>query len=180
MLHLKNLDVMHDAKQDEAWLRISVERDWLGLYGLTGPRFIAQMKTPRSTYVEVKPETKALRTFESAIPQKVGSFKTPVLAIRSDILGLNLFAGFGDGAELAYSFPLQTRLPVVLPQIIVSYTILFWLGSVVRYDPHSVHDLMESPFWILIDGFMTQSRIWLLELFQWALYQKEITLHTAR
>ena len=35
---------------------------------------------------------------------------------------------------------------------------------------------MDSPDWILIDGFMTQSRVWLLELFRWVLYQQEIIL----
>ena len=40
----------------------------------------------------------------------------------------------------------------------VYYTILFWLGSLVRYDPDSAAELMDSPYWILLDGFMSQSR----------------------
>ena len=39
---------------------------------------------------------------------------------------------------------------------------------------------MDSPYWILIDGFMTQIRVWLLELFERALCQKETVLHTLR
>ena len=67
-----------------------------------------------------------------------------------------------------------------MPQLMVSYTILFWLGSLVRYDPHSVDALMDSEYWMLIDGFMSQSRVWLLELFEWALYRTETTLWSAR
>jgi hypothetical protein len=67
-----------------------------------------------------------------------------------------------------------------MPQLMVSYTLLFWLGSLVRHDPHSVYALIDSPDWILIDGFMTQSRVWLLELFHWALFQKQTILRAAR
>jgi hypothetical protein len=81
---------------------------------------------------------------------------------------------------MLYSSPLQESLPIRLPQLMVSYTILFWLGSLVRYDPHSVHALIDSPFWMLIEGFMSQSRLWLLELFQWALFRKQTTLLAAR
>jgi hypothetical protein len=81
---------------------------------------------------------------------------------------------------LNYFIPLQSRLPLVMPQLLVYYTILFWLGSLVRYDPHSVNALMDSEYWILIDGFMSQSRLWLLELFEWAYYKAETTLWTAR
>jgi hypothetical protein len=58
-------------------------------------------------------------------------------------------------------------------------------------DPHSFGPLFsaysvsfqrffDSPDWILIDGFMTQSRVWLLELFRWALNEQEIILRIAR
>lgn len=59
-------------------------------------------------------------------------------------------------------------------------TLIFWLGSLVRYDPHSVADLQDSEYWMLIDGFMNQSRIWLLELFEWEFYKTETTLRFVR
>jgi hypothetical protein len=55
-------------------------------------------------------------------------------------------------------------------------TILFWLGSLVRYDPHGAAELKDSPYWILLDGFMSQSRRWLLEQVEWAFDQAETTL----
>jgi hypothetical protein len=82
--------------------------------------------------------------------------------------------------NLKYAIPIQKRIPVALPQVSVLYTILFWLGSLVRYDPHSVSDLMDSPSWILIDGFMSQSRLWLLERMEWAHYSAETTLRSVR
>jgi hypothetical protein len=57
---------------------------------------------------------------------------------------------------------------------------LFWLASLVRYDPHSVQYLMDSHYWVLVDGFMSQCRPWLLEQFRWALYNEEMTLTTSR
>jgi hypothetical protein len=62
----------------------------------------------------------------------------------------------------------------------VLYTLTFWLGSLVRYDPHSLSDLMNSRYWELIDGFMNQSRIWLLELFEWEFYKTQTILTSAR
>ena len=64
-----------------------------------------------------------------------------------------------------HSIALKKHLPLRMPQIMVSYTLLFGLGSLVRYDPHGVYQLIYSPYWILIDGFITQSCVWLLELF---------------
>lgn len=180
LLHLDKLDVRRNPERDEAWLTISVDRQRMRWYGLTGPRFIEQIKTARSTYAEVASGSSGVRTFESATPVKLTSNLSIHSALRDDFAGLNLFAHFAEDSNIEYSLPLQAKLPLPLPQIIVSYTILFWLASLVRYDPHSVYDLMNSEYWILIDGFMTQSRVWLLELFQWALYQKEITLRIAR
>ncbi len=39
---------------------------------------------------------------------------------------------------------------------------------------------MDSGYWMLIDGFMSQSRLWMLELFEWALYPAETTLWISR
>jgi hypothetical protein len=46
-----------------------------------------------------------------------------------------------------------------LPQVMILYMILFWLGSLVRYNPHSVRALMDSEYSVLVDGFMSQSRL---------------------
>jgi len=92
---------------------------------------------------------------------------------------MNLVIHMEDGS-LVYKIPVQTQLPLRLPQISILYSLIFWLGSVVRYDPHSVAALQESRYWILIDGFLNQSRIWLLELFEWQLYQEETTLKSMR
>ncbi|MGA7399820.1 MAG: YaaC family protein, partial [Candidatus Sulfotelmatobacter sp.] len=86
----------------------------------------------------------------------------------------------GYEKKLRYCLPIQARLPVAMPQLMVNYTILFWLGSLVRYDPHSLSALMDSQYWMLIDGFMSQSRLWLLELFEWAFYKAETTLWNVR
>jgi hypothetical protein len=173
-------DLSYDKTSREAWLTFSVKREELRDYRLSVPSFLRQIQTQRSTYTEVTPADKASRSFQSAIPKKLAPGDTPWSALHTDILGMNLIAHLSREAKMMYSVPLQEALPLRMPQLVVSYTILFWLGSLVRYDPHSVHALMDSPYWILIDGFMTQSRVWLLELFEWALYQTETILMTAR
>jgi hypothetical protein len=179
-IELRDPNLRCDQKQREVWLVFSVEREDLRSHRLSGPKFIRQTTTARSGYIEVKSEDKKLRTYESAITAQMGRRNSFWMPLENDILGLNLMTHFDIKREIEYSFPLQGSLPLRLPQLMIGYTILFWLGSLVRYDPHSVADLMDSPFWILIDGFMTQSRVWMLELFRWALYQKQTILYTAR
>ena len=123
---------------------------------------------------------RSLRTFQCATPKVLSSGDQPLEEMMPDIAALNAFAYLGRERQLEYFIPVQSRLPFAVPQLIVNYTILFWLGSVVRYDPHSVDALMDSSYWMLIDGFMSQSRLWLLELFEWALYKAETTLWISR
>ena len=170
---------MSDKAERQVWLTFSINREELRHCHISGPKLISRMKTDRSTYTEVKSDNKAFRTYESATTSKVGR-RGLWMPLQRDILGLNLLTYFGEDRKLGYCFPLQHSLPLRLPQLVINYTILFWLGSLVRYDPHSVAFLKDSPYWILVDGFMTQSRVWLLELFRWALYQKQTTLHIAR
>ncbi|HXY03177.1 MAG TPA: YaaC family protein, partial [Terriglobales bacterium] len=120
------------------------------------------------------------RTLQSTTARKLGRAEGPWRGLQTDILRLNLFAHLGRESKLGYYIPVQAGLPLRMPQLMVSYTILFWLGSLVRYDPHSVDALKDSEYWTLIDGFMSQSRLWLLELFEWAFYQAETTLWTTR
>lgn len=181
-VYLDDLEAIYDEGRHETWLNFSIARSRIRKSHFSAKALLAQMSTPRSTYVEVKSEHKELRMFQSATPARLRGRATPYSALRNDVLGLNLITipGQGPDAGLEYLFPLQTGLPLRIPQLMVSYTLLFWLGSLVRYDPHSVYELIDSPDWILIDGFMTQSRPWLLELFQWALYKKQTILRAAR
>jgi hypothetical protein len=178
-LDLEKPNLVFDASKREAWIRFSVHRFDFQLQRVTAPAILSQIATPRSNYLEVKSDAREFRVFESAKPIAVARSQPAHEALREDVLALNAFTHFGR-TELHYFLPVQTTLPLRLPQAIVLYTILFWLGSLVRYDPHSVASLMESGYWILIDGFMSQSRLWLLEQFEWAIYQTETTLWFAR
>lgn len=180
LLDMEAPKVVYDTKSSESWLRFSVYRFDLRLLSVSAPRLVAQISTARSTYIEVKSVDRQHRTFQSSIAKAVGRGETALGALQKDLLGLNVFTHMGRASKLQYFLPVQTRLPLHVPQLLVSYTILFWLGSLVRYDPHSVSALMDSGHWMLIDGFMSQSRLWLLELFEWAFYKAETTLWLSR
>jgi hypothetical protein len=179
-IYLNQIEAMRNGAT--TWLKFSIARERIRETGLSAPALLAQISSTTTNYVEVlsDQEQKGLRTFQSATSARLRGTATPYSALRNDVLSLNMIAHLGDGTDLEYSLALQKGWPVRVPQLMVSYTILFWLGSLVRYDPHSVYELMDSPDWILIDGFMTQSRVWLLELFRWALYQQEIILRSSR
>jgi|HubBroStandDraft_4_1064222.scaffolds.fasta_scaffold25116_2 hypothetical protein len=180
LIDIKNPDVLYDSRASEAWLKFSVPRADLKVLRVSAPALAAQIRTPRSNYVEVHSADRDLRTFQSVTPRRLGRDENPPEAMQTDIAALNGFAYPGRERELEYFIPVQRWLPFAVPQIAIGYMILFWLGSLVRYDPHSVDSLMDSGYWMLIDGFMSQSRLWLLELFEWALYRAETTLWISR
>ncbi len=177
-IYLEKIEAMQNGAT--VWLKLSLARERIRETGLSAPALFAQISSTTRNYVEVLSDHKGQRTFQSATPARLRGIATPYSALRNDILSLNMIAHLGDGNDMEYSLALQEGWPIRVPQLMVSYTILFWLGSLVRYDPHSVYELIDSPDWILIDGFMTQSRVWLLELFRWALYQSEIILRSSR
>ncbi|MGO9175597.1 MAG: YaaC family protein [Desulfobaccales bacterium] len=180
LINLENPEILYDETSTEAWLKFSINRSILMYFRLSGPAFISHILMPRSNYKEVRSNNRELRTFESSKAKKFEPKGDIISSLHNDILELNVFTHLGPGKELRYSLPDQRRLPMRIPQILVMYSILFWLGSIVRYDPHSVNALMDSKYWSLIDGFMSQSRLWLLEQFEWAFYQAETTLCLAR
>ena len=181
LLHMKNPDVLFDPKTSETWMRFSVYRASLGDLRLSVPSLRAAIRTSGSDYVEVRSIEREIRTLETATPKKYNRRRDdPLESIALDIAALNTFVYLGSEKRLEYFIPIQKRFPFVIPQIVVNYSLLFWLGSLVRYDPHSVDSLMDSGYWMLIDGFISQSRLWLLELFHWALYRAEITLWMSR
>ena len=177
---LEKPDILYDDSANEAWVRFSILRGNLMLHRITAPMLLRQIQSSRTGYTEVKATDQEYRTFQSTTPVKIGQNDLVLEAIRDDVAAFNAFVHFGGERDLDYAVPIQNNLPIRMPQVLVLYTILFWLGSLVRYDPHSLNELMDSSYWILIDGFMSQSRLWLLELFEWAFYQTETTLWSAR
>lgn len=180
ILDLEKPDLLYDKSRREAWLRFSLARWSLQVRRLSVPKVIGLISTARSSYAEVKSAEKGFRTFESVVPKRITGRIDPWSGLEEDIRRFNLFAHLGKGPELEYGIPVQESFPIRIPQVVCYYTVLFWLGSLVRYDPHSVRSLMDSGYWMIIDGFMSQCRLWLLELFSWQFYQSEISLHSSR
>lgn len=174
-------DVLIDRPGKQIWLRFSVDRDDLKELKITRPKLLNLITYNNSTYRQVQSSDKNLWTFELEQPKPIPlNYKDPLIhIIQSEIQQLNLFASLRF-EDLIYSIPIQTRLPITLSQLMVLYSLMFWLGSLVRYDPHSISYLQDSEYWLLIDGFMNQSCLWLLELFEWQFYKTETTLQSAR
>ena len=173
--------VLTDEASSQVWIRFSVSKDDLKSFRLSRPRLLQLIADANFQYIEVLSDNCDLWTFELARPKRWAgrSREEPFDVIGAEIRALNPFV-FIHLDDVVYYLPIQARLPFAIPQLMVSYTIMFWLGSLVRYDPHSVADLRESKYWILIDGFVNQSRAWLLELFEWELYHKITHLRTVR
>jgi hypothetical protein len=181
LILLHNPDVLVNGDKEEVWLRFSVEREDLRNLRFFGPKLLDSITTPTIAYREVRSTEEDFRTFELEHSKKIPhAHERPLRElVMPEVRAMNPFA-YLESDGLKYAIPIQTQLPLQLPQLLVLYSLMFWLGSLVRYDPHSVAHLQDTEHWILIDGFINQSRLWLLELFEWELYKFETTLHSVR
>lgn len=177
LLEEPNLVISEETRS--VWLRFNVERDELTGSGLSGPRFLAMVRDWGIPLREVKCEEKDSRCFEQQNPRRLGKKRHYPEIVQADVRLLTLVShpSFDDSVE--YSIPI-VHLPLRMPHLVATYTLMYWLGSLVRYDPHSLSALQDSKYWILIDGMMSQSRMWLLELFEWEIFQCETNLRSVR
>ena len=155
LLDLVDPVINYDEGAREAWLRFAVKRSELRFFRLSANTMMGAIRSPRSGYKEVRSNQRDLRSFESDVPALLSGAKHIWDPLAADIRSMNVFCSLGADKKISYALPIQSRLPFVMPQIMVLYTILFWFGSLVRYDPHSVGDLRDSQGWILLDGFMS-------------------------
>jgi len=179
LLDLIDPHILARKNKRDIWIRFSVRRNDLRTLHLTKKKLLNLFTLPNKPYREVKADDKELVSFELIKPNKLDMRKPYFGSVHEEISKMNIFATLAYG-EMHYAVPLQSHLPVVLPQIVVLYTLMFWLSSLVRYDPHSLAVLRDSGYWLLIDGFMRQSQIRLLELFHWEFYQLEVSLSSMR
>ncbi|MEW6659391.1 MAG: YaaC family protein [Thermodesulfobacteriota bacterium] len=181
LINLINPFIIVNESDNEIHIRFSVSPNDLKYLRLSRANFIKYISFGTIPYHQVKSDYDNIWTFEfkDAINYDPNYRGEVIDLLKYEIKALNLFASLNkDGTS--YSIALQDKLPLTISQLMILYTLLFWLGSLVRYDPHSVEYLQESECWILIEGFMNQSIIWLLELFEWEFYQWETVLQFSR
>lgn len=169
--------IVHDDSQSELWIKFSVYRHELEDLKMSHHDFPNLISDCIGLYRQVSTDDPDLYTFELSTPITIPPNLDPPWAelVMPIIRNLNLFV-FPCGETLEYYVPIQNNLPIRLPQLILLYTLIFWLGSLVRYDPRGVAYLQDSRYWILLEALIFQSRILLLELFEWEFYQTETRL----
>jgi hypothetical protein len=181
LITLESPNIIYDNQGHEAWLTFSIRRWQLRAAKIFAPTLLRQISATGNAYTEVlSDKPNELRRFQSSAVKSVPDVRDVHNALANEVRAFSLVSHLGRPEGLLYLVPVQRAVPHPIPQILVSYSILFWLGSLVRYDPHSVEYLMDSQYWVLVDGFMSQCRPWLLEQFGWALYNEEMTLTAVR
>lgn len=168
-----------DNQKRQVWISFEIWDAQLQRIDISAADFIMLVSHYGMAYRQVACATDDRVAFELKRPRRFRSIEKARAALDREFKALNLFTAMNNG-KIEYVVPYERFVPRRLPQLIVLYTVLFWLGSLVRYDPHSVRELQDSEYWVLIDGFMNQSRIWLVELFEMHLYRIETHLASAR
>jgi len=174
LVRLEKPDSLCDESESELWLRFSPHRHNLKHLRITKHDFLRFISDGEDRYIQVANDerdnyTFELRTAKTMAARHVGPWFELLMP---EVKSMNLFV-HPDVDHLEYYVPIQDRLPIHLHQLILLYTLMFWLGSLVRYDPQSVSYLQDSGYWVLVEGFINQSRLLLLELFEWEFYQTE-------
>jgi len=178
---LEKLDLLHNSTETKFWSKFSIHQHDLHALRLSQKRFLNLISGGVNLYRRVineDDENTNSHCYELITPKTIPpGYDDPWWNLmKSEIQMMNLFSHPSPKGCLSYFIPIQDNLPLALRQLILLYTIMFWLGSLVRYDPHSVAHLQDTRYWTLIEGFISQSRLLLLELFEWQLYQCETHL----
>ena len=163
------------------WIHLEVSRERLRDLRISRATLKSLLGSSNVAYQQVRSKDAANVGFESNVILPPGTraktlHDTPLFI---HVRELRVFTCMDNG-RIEYFVPHYPKPMPRLPQIAVLYSLMFWLGSLVRYDPHSVHALQDSRYWTLIDGFISQSTLWLLEQFVWHFYRTESALSGAR
>jgi hypothetical protein len=181
LVGLTEPEILIDSGKNEVWVRFKVARDELRKVRLSRNKFLKLVTHTGSPYRQVQSDEEEFWVFELEHPKRIpAKFKGTIFGLlEAEIKAMNLFTEL-ESEGLGYSVPIQSSLPIPMPQILVLYTIIFWFGSLVRYDPLSVFRLQDSEYWLVLDGFIHQSCVWLLELFEWEFYKREADIRRVR
>ncbi|MDN5203294.1 YaaC family protein [Fulvivirgaceae bacterium BMA10] len=179
LIQIKNIDVLHDVNLQNVWICFSIGKENLKNSNLTRPKFLNLISNSSISFQNVKSEDNDDWIFEQSNPKTIhnNSQKNIYSLLNVEKKALNLFS-HPEANRNVYLFSVQKNFPIRLTQLQCRYSILFWLGSLVRYDPYSLDELQDSKYWILIDGFINQSPALLLELFEWEFYKTETYIKT--
>lgn len=96
--------------------------------------------------------------------------------IAADLRPLCLYSAKYTGGNLKYSLPLPSSAGVVIPQAIAIYGVMFYLGSLVRYQPHTYDRMLtEKDAWVL-ESFLRNCPIGYVKLILGAIFKKEFVI----
>ena len=166
---------------NNCWIRFSIDKNKLSDLQISKKKFLSLISKSAGNYEEIKPHSSILHSFQlkNVKPYSPQDENSAYEALSDEILNLNLFTIL-QAKKNIYYVPTQHKLIFKVPQLLAMYTIFFWLSSLVRYNPHGMESIQRSKYWFLVDGFMNQSRLWLLELFAWEFYNTEKVLLNSR
>ncbi len=113
----------------EVWIKFSVYRDQLKNLHLSRRGLLELVTLQPHSYHQVQSSNREHWSFESENTKKITATKGPHEALAAEILKMNAYVIMEEGKP-NYLVPIQTHLPVVLPQIMTLYSLIFWLASI--------------------------------------------------
>lgn len=181
LIPLHNPSIWYD--DNNTWVSFSVPKDKLKSFNISKNKFLDFISDSDTGYEEIKSDLETFYKFQTKDDKvrEYSRFGNDYLfeALKTDLINLNLSAVLLNKSCL-YLIAAQNNLQFKIPQILVIYSLIYWLSSLVRYNPHSMEYIQKSRYWQLVDGLMNESRIWLLELFAWEYYKEQRILLSSR
>lgn len=137
-------EIFYDDETRECWLRFSVSKDELSELRLSRNAFLQLPNFGGRPYRQVICDKEDSWCFEIEQTLVMPRRGDPFRGMRPIVRELNLFHHLGDGKVL-YSFADQRRLPFNIPQILVYYSIVFWLDHL--FDTtHTASKIFKKKF----------------------------------
>lgn len=145
-LTIESVRFLEDSSKKEVWSRITVPRDVLRMrgWGLKAALAEAGLEPDYRIVKEPEAEARGLVTFEQSVPRTYAGRPSDVVMEIVDSLRPKIWQTITSAAPYRgyYLYLSQVNR---LPQWLSVYSILFWLGSLTRYQPVELFDLLNGP-----------------------------------
>jgi len=180
-LSLKHLEFLHDANSHTIWLRIAIASGDLSRVGV-GQKKLLQAAALAPNWRAVSQPTGTepnLIWIEMSVPEQyqqgwIAEKIMPVIEKARHQLWQTVRSVPPYRAYYLF-LPPASESPYLLPQILSSYALFFYFGSITRYRPHHFDRILDGPFGSFTESFLNDQPSQLLFLFASEFARREVT-----
>ncbi len=157
-IQVARIQYVHNAKDQELWLRLYFYVDDLKALGITHQKLLTQGRFQNDFQeigIDEKESGRQLISFEQITPVLSSKWPSDKLGELSCLIKNNLWNILLNAPPYrrfyAYIAPTSEH---IFPQLISIYALAFYFGSITRYHPHKFKEILETDYGAYVREFI--------------------------